>query len=497
MGYDLSHWAQREDHPCLTARTRQVLTAICMVAHDDHGEFWMRPQQFITEYLPRLSYGAYRNHLMTLVRNGLLIKIEQGGGRTIHGRGKTTRYRVNSPAVKNPQPDQHKLPDIVRSPEAPPPQPVVSEDLETDATIEMYEQLEELLASGFTPQQVVAVLKAVSNTLSDSRNQSDFQQNQVDAKRNLSRKLTGFVDSPRNPSENVTGFYDAKRNLSRKLTGLDEETRQTEEKPVSFSSTFQRNLSGNVTGTPIHEDKSPEDKKHAAAARENLTGLHPNVSEFFDLLSEALAAAGHPGIRAAQFADLSAFLADYTNLTGSPPDQRTAEYIVSRVSESNGVRNVVGFVRKVTQDVLTTGEGFVEQEEPEQPAPPSERPAGPSQPPDWELLHLAHIEQVSPAQEIWAVVSERLRGQVSRMVFETWVAEASGAAYAEGKFVVGSANSFASEMLKNRMHPQIEKAVLDVTPKDLIIQYAVVPLEGRQGCPLCQAGGNQEAVAAF
>ena len=63
------------------------------------------------------------------------------------------------------------------------------------------------------------------------------------------------------------------------------------------------------------------------------------------------------------------------------------------------MRNVVGFVRKVTQDVLTTGEGYVEQEEPEQPAPPPERPAEPSPPPDWELLHLAHVEQVSPAQE--------------------------------------------------------------------------------------------------
>ena len=145
-----------------------------------------------------------------------------------------------------------------------------------------------------------------------------------------------------------------------------------------------------MTVTPIHEDKSPEDKKHAAAARENLTGLDRNVSEFFDLLSTTLAEAGHPGIRAAQFADLTGFLADYTNLTGSPPDQRTAEYIVGRVSESNGVRNVVGFVRKVTQDVLTTGEGYVEQE----PAPPPEHPAGPSPPPDWALLHLAHGEQV-------------------------------------------------------------------------------------------------------
>ena len=146
--------------------------------------------------------------------------------------------------------------------------------------------------------------------------------------------------------------------------------------------------------------------------------------------------------------------------------------------------------------MLTTGEGFVAYEPPPL-APPPERPAEPSPPPDWELLHLAHGEQVSSAQKVWDAVLDKLRGQVSRMVFETWVAEASGAAYAEGKFVVGSANSFASEMLKNRMHPQIEKAVLDVTRKDLIIQYAVVPLEGRHGCPLCQAGGNQEAVAAF
>ena len=483
MGYDLSHWAQREDHPCLTARTRQVLAAICMVAHDDHGEFWMRPQQFITEYLPGMSYGAYRNHLMTLVRNGLLIKIEQGGGRTIHGRGKTTRYRVNSPAVKNPQPDQHKLPDIVRSPEAPPPQPVVPEDLETDATIEMYEQLEDLLASGFTPKQMVAVLKAVSDTLSDSKNQSDFQQNQVDTERNPSRKLTGFVDTERNQSENVTGLGDTERNPSRKLTGLDEETRQAEVKPVSFPSTFQRNLSGNVTGTPIHEDKSPEDKKHAAA-RENLTGLDRNVSEFFDLLSTTLAEAGHPGIRAAQFSDLTGFLADYANLTGSPPDQRTAEYIVGRVSETVGIRNVAAFVRRLARDVLTTGEGFVAYELPP-PAPPPERPAEPLPPPDWAVLHLAHVKQVSSAREIWAAVLERLRNKVSKPAFETWLSEASGAAYAEGRFVVGSANSFASEMVKNRMHPQIEEAVRDMTQADVIIEYAVVASDDLRECSLC------------
>ena len=116
MGYDLSRWAQHVSHPCLMPRTRQVLAAICMVAHDDHGEFWMRGQKFLEENLPDMSYGAYRNHLSILVRNGLLLKIWHGGGPISHGNGKTTRYRINSPVVQNPHPAQTALPDIVKSP---------------------------------------------------------------------------------------------------------------------------------------------------------------------------------------------------------------------------------------------------------------------------------------------------------------------------------------------------------------------------------------------
>ena len=153
-----------------------------------------------------------------------------------------------------------------------------------------------------------------------------------------------------------------------------------------------------MTSPPIHEKKLHE--KNIAAAANSSRFTKQGAKSFFELLAKSLADAGHPGIRAAQFADLSGFLADYTNLTGSPPDQRTAEYIVGRVSESRDVRNVAAFVRRLVRDVLTTGEGFVEQEEPQQPAPPSERPAGPSPPPDWNLLHLSHIEQVSPAQEM-------------------------------------------------------------------------------------------------
>ena len=222
------------------------------------------------------------------------------------------------------------------------------------------------------------------------------------------------------------------------------------------------------------------------SAKENLSG-------FFEILATALADAGYAGIRAAQFTDLTSFLQDYANLTGSPPDQRTADYIVGRVNETAGIRNVAAFVRRLAHDVLTTGEGYVAQET--APAPPSERPTGPLPTPDWSVLHLAHVEQVSPSQDVWDAVLNVLRGQVSRPAFETWLSESSGAAYAEGQFIVGTANSFTAEMLKNRMHPLIERAVRDVVGADLNIQYAVVPLEGRGECPVCEGTETREEAS--
>ena len=254
---------------------------------------------------------------------------------------------------------------------------------------------------------------------------------------------------------------------------------------------FRRNLSQSMTAPPIHEEKRHEEKEeHAAAARE--TNLSPSVTGFFDQLTTALAEAGHPGVRSAQFADLSGFLTEYTNVTGSPPDQRTAEYIVGRVSEGRGVRNVVGFARKITKDVLTTGEGYVAYEPPS--APPPERPAEPLPPPDWELLHLAHGDQVAPAQDVWASVLEALRSQVSRPAFETWLSDSKGAAYVAGRFVVATPNQFIAEMLEHRLHTVIERAVRDVAGEVLTIQY-VVEAQGGESCPVCEGAGGSQQLA--
>ena len=494
MGYELSRWAKNLEHSCLTPRTRQVLNAICLIADDDHGEFWMRSKRLIAEHFPDMSHGTYRNCLSRLVRNELLIKLEHGGGRTTYGRGKTTRYRVNSLVVENPHPAQTVLPDIIRSPEALPPTLEGSIEQDVNATIEVQQRIAEWLSAGITHEQILETLKATGESLlgspvnmssPDAEKRHEIEKHVTNDDKFQQNLSSPAGETVHEAEKHVTDDDKFPDNMSLAMTCFDEATCHDEEEHVTDNDMFRRNMSLPVTSPHIHEKKLHEKKLPAAAAANLSAATEESVTSFFDLLATTLAKAGHPGIRAAQFADFRDFLADYANLTGSPPDQRTAEYIVGRVNESNGVRNVVGFARKITQDVLTTGEGYVALVS--APSPPPERPAGPSPPPDWNLLHLAHGEQVSSAQEIWDAVLDRLRSHVSKPAFETWLSEASGAAYAEGRFVVGSANSFASEMVKNRIHPLIVKAVREVAGVELEIQYAVVASDDRRECPLCQA----------
>ena len=506
LGYDLARWAQKENHPCLTARTRQVLVAICMVAHDEHGEFWMRPQRFLEEHLPGLTYGAYRNHLSTLVQNNILIKIEQGGGRTSHGRGKTTRYKVNSPAVANAQPAQSVLPDIARSPEAPPMLPEGEQEQGSD-TARVHDRVDEILASGVAPDQVLAILQFVSDTLTSSRNLSDYPQRNVEIEPNPSRNLTGSPHASRNMSENLTGIGNDIRNLSENehrpaqsalnqsenLTRSKYSPSHRDEKPVRFSGVQEGNPSDFVTDTHYMEDKSIKEKENHAAAAAAQSNSSEGLTGFFETLSATLQASGHRGIRATQFADLSGHLQDYEAVTGSPPNQRTADYIVGRLRDSKGVRNVVGFVRTLTEDVLRTGEGYVAVDE--VPPPPYRPPPPPPDQPDWELLHMAHITQESPAQDVWAQALEVLRSQVPRPAVETWLSESCGLAHTEGQFIVGTPNRFTAEMLGHRLHPVIERAIRDVVGAELEIQYAVEAQAG-ESCPVCDANMVARAAAS-
>ena len=468
MGYELSGWAQTVEHPCLTPRTRQVLSAICLVAHDDHGEFWMRGKRLIEKYLPYMSYGGYRNCLGRLVRSGLLIKVEHGGGRTTGGRGTTTRYRVNSPVVRNPHPAQGVLPEITRAPDAQArfPEPESSDERNSVSASDVYRRVDELLAVGVTPERMMESLESGEETCHD-------------------------------PEKHVTDHDRFPTNTSQIVTCFGRETRHGPEKHVTDHDRFLRNMSQIMTPPPIHEEKLHEEKEEAAAAG-NMSRSEGDPPDFLELLARSLAEAGHVGIRAAQFADLRGLAATYEELTGWPPDERTADYIAGRVRESRGVRNVVGFARRIAEDVLRTGEGFVSGLPRE---PPPAFVSGSStghglapEPPDWELLHLAHVEQVSPAEKVWASVLDILRSQVPRPAFETWLAESEGWAYAGGRFVVGAPDGFVAEMLRNRMHAPIERALRDVTGGDLSIDYAVAP-RGDEPCPRCHPQETQAAAS--
>ena len=183
MGYELSRWAKDLDHPCLTLRTRQVLVAICLIALDEHGEFWMRGKRLIAEHFPDMSYGTYRNCIGRLVKGGLLIKTAHGGGPTAHGRGTGNQYRVNSPVVQNPHPSQAVLPDIVKSPEASPPPPAVDvKQTPVDANA-FHKRINELLATDIAPEQMLAIMEFVEETVGSSQNRSSTVTNagEVDA----------------------------------------------------------------------------------------------------------------------------------------------------------------------------------------------------------------------------------------------------------------------------------------------------------------------------
>lgn len=477
MGYDLRDWALRAEHSCLTPRTRQVLAAVCLVAHDEHGEFWMRGRAFLNENIPDMSYGAYRNHLSILVRNGLLLKVGHGGGPTKRGRGTTTRYRINSPVVRNPHPAQHVLPEIARSPEALRRSPEATDERRPVSAVEAHRHLDELLAAGIASGRIVEMLKAVRSTLTGSLNTSDGVTGSPDMSEELTCLEPKSGISEEHVRLNMSGDVTCLPNMSDHLTCFEgqtcQESRHVWAKHVSSADT-----------PSLHEEKKHEEKEEAAAA--NMSDFaSEGLTCFFERLAASLARAGHPGIRAAQFADLEGLLGEYETLTGSPPDERAADYIAGRVRESRGVRNVVGFARRITEDVLRTGEGYVERvQAPVSRSPPPEAVAEPA--PDWEFLHLAHVEQVSPAGEVWDSVLEMLRAEVPRPAFETWLSETRGLAYADGKFAMSVPNSFVAEMLQSRMHPLIERALRDVTGAELSVGYAVAP-RGDESCPRCQA----------
>lgn len=124
----------------------------------------------------------------------------------------------------------------------------------------------------------------------------------------------------------------------------------------------------------------------------------------------------------------------------------------------------------LTSDYIT-GEGYRE------PAPmPQAQPkaAAPVQSieTDWELLHLAHVEQVSPAQHIWVQVLKMCETQFVNGLRDLSI-QHSRVSLHGGRIRGAHAKQIRLWDTENRWHPQIERAVREATGSVLTIRYVV------------------------
>ena len=202
----------------------------------------MNSKRLIAENFPNLSPAAYRNHLSKLVELGLLTKLEHGGGRTSGGRGKSSRYLVISPVVKEKRPPQGVLPDIPRSPEAEPPALEVSQERENIDAGAAHRRLDEMLAAGISPAQIVALLDANAGTLIESTDNSvrgpdaegtGRETRQIQAETRKVQTETRHKNW-RVSEKHATKSGEFPRNMQENVAGFDEETCQGEEKHARF-----------------------------------------------------------------------------------------------------------------------------------------------------------------------------------------------------------------------------------------------------------------------
>ena len=77
------------------------------------------------------------------------------------------------------------------------------------------------------------------------------------------------------------------------------------------------------------------------------------------------------------------------------------------------------------------------------------------------------------AKEIWKRALGELQIQVSKPNYNTWLGDSQGLTYQDNLFVVGVPNIFVAEWLSKRLYPLVRKTLVDITGKDVDVQFMV------------------------
>ena len=95
MGSRLMTWASNQDG--LSEKDFRVLLAMCMVAHDDHGRYFLNVHTFLKNYFKThriRTHSSLRNHLASLADKGYIGRIRKGNGKHQRKRGSQTEYQI-------------------------------------------------------------------------------------------------------------------------------------------------------------------------------------------------------------------------------------------------------------------------------------------------------------------------------------------------------------------------------------------------------------------
>ncbi|MFO7997214.1 MAG: chromosomal replication initiator protein DnaA [Dehalococcoidia bacterium] len=100
------------------------------------------------------------------------------------------------------------------------------------------------------------------------------------------------------------------------------------------------------------------------------------------------------------------------------------------------------------------------------------------------------------AKEIWKRALGELQIQVSKPNYNTWLGDSQGLTYQDNLFVVGVPNIFVAEWLSKRLYPLVRKTLIDITGKDVDVQFMVHNHEPLSASPLAsQTDGGTSSKA--
>jgi len=80
---------------------------------------------------------------------------------------------------------------------------------------------------------------------------------------------------------------------------------------------------------------------------------------------------------------------------------------------------------------------------------------------------------LEPAKEIWERALGKLQIQVSKANYTTWLRNSQGLSCQDNIFVVSVPNVFVAEWLSKRLYPLVRKTLVDITGKDVDVQFMV------------------------